>query len=169
MLRSNFCPCWHETVWSTHVEIHFVSLLAYEGNAKHMLRCILCPSWHGMILVNACWDATFGLWLRGIIFNTFWGAFCVLAVIGGVRSTHVEMNIVFSLAWVGMLNTWWDNFFIYAYMGRVWSARVDSFCVLVGMGCDWSTHVEMHYMLSLAYEVFAHYMLRCIFVLVVMG
>jgi hypothetical protein len=44
-------------VWSTQVEIHFDTSLAWNGFVKHKLRHILSLRWHGMGLVNACWDA----------------------------------------------------------------------------------------------------------------
>jgi hypothetical protein len=63
MLRCMLSPRWHSRglvntswdtfcaldamggVWSTHVEMHFVSSHACDGFGQHMLRCILCPSW----------------------------------------------------------------------------------------------------------------------------
>ena len=39
-------------VCSTHVELHFVSLLAWEVFGQHKSRYILCPSWHWMVLFN---------------------------------------------------------------------------------------------------------------------
>jgi hypothetical protein len=44
-------------VWSTHVEMHFVSALAWEVFGQLMLRCILFPRWHGLVMFLACLDA----------------------------------------------------------------------------------------------------------------
>ena len=64
------CPSWHGMglvitscdifcgvasifgVCSTNVEIHYLSSIAWEGFAQHMLRYILCLRCHGMGLVN---------------------------------------------------------------------------------------------------------------------
>jgi hypothetical protein len=71
-------------IWTTHFEMHFVSSLAVEGFDQHMLRCILCPRWHGKGLVNRCCYT-----------------FCVVAGMGWVWSTHVEIHVESSLAWDG--------------------------------------------------------------------
>jgi len=110
-LRYISCPCWHESslvntfrdtfrflagmggdafcvvacmerVWSTHVEIHFVSLLARKGFCQHTSRYILCPRWHGRGLVNTCCD-TFCV-LAGMVVNLCWDKFCVVARMGCV-------------------------------------------------------------------------------------
>ena len=64
-----------------NVEIHFVFSLAYEEIGQHMLRCILCPRWHGMGLDNPNYDT-----------------FCVFAEMGGPWATRVEIHFVSSLA-----------------------------------------------------------------------
>ena len=71
-----------EGVWLTHVEIHFVSSLAWEEFGQHMYRYTLCTHWHGWCLVN-----------------TSRVAFCVLAGMGGAWSTQVEIHFVSSLEW----------------------------------------------------------------------
>jgi hypothetical protein len=48
-------------LWSTHIDIHFVSALALDGFVQHMLRYILCPHLHGMDLVNT-FRSTFLEW-----------------------------------------------------------------------------------------------------------
>ena len=45
-------------VWSTHDEMHFKSLLALDELGQYMLRCILCPGWHGRRLLHTCFDAS---------------------------------------------------------------------------------------------------------------
>ena len=67
--------------WSTHFEIYFVSLLTWDGFGQHRLRCIFCPRWDGIGLVNTSSDI-----------------FYVLAGMEGVWSTHVEKHFVSSLA-----------------------------------------------------------------------
>ena len=86
MKRSIFCPRWHGRLWSTQVEILFVSTLAFEGFVQHMLRWILCPRWH-----------------LGVFVNTRWDAFCAHVSIGGVCSTHVEIQFLSSLAYEGFV------------------------------------------------------------------
>ena len=69
-------------VCSTHVEIHFVSLLEREGFGQHMLRCIIFPrSLGGRFLITSS------------------DTFCVLGGMGWVCSTHVEIQVESSLAW----------------------------------------------------------------------
>jgi hypothetical protein len=100
-------------VSSTQVATHFVSSLAWEGFGQYMLTCIFCLRWHGMGLIKACKDA-----------------YSVLAGMGGVWSTQVELHFVSSLAWD------------------------ESFFVLADMKGIWLTHVEINTVSSLAWEVF---------------
>ena len=77
-------------VWSTHVKMRFVSLLAREVFCQHLLRYILCPCSHKRDLVSTCFVAYSAL--DGI--GSDWSkhvesAFCVLAVGFGVGSTQV--------------------------------------------------------------------------------
>ena len=68
-LRYVLCAHRHGMCLSTHVEVNFVSSLALDGFGQHKLRnnldlavmgwvgqhklrCILCPCWHWMSLVN---------------------------------------------------------------------------------------------------------------------
>ena len=71
-------------VWTVHVEMHFLSLLAYVMFAQHMLRYILSHRWHGIDLVN-----------------TYSDKFCVLADLGEFWSKHVEILFVSSLGCEG--------------------------------------------------------------------
>ena len=64
----------------------FSVLLAWEVFGQRMLICILCPSWHGRGLINTCYDT-----------------FSVLAGVGGVCSTRVEMHFISLLAWEGFV------------------------------------------------------------------
>ena len=98
-----YCLAGVDWVWSTHVEINFVSSLACDGFDQHKLSYFMCPRWHGMCLVNTSWDT-----------------FCVLAGIGGVWSTHVAMEILSVLAWECLVSTCWDIFcVILEYEGLV--------------------------------------------------
>ena len=74
------------------VETHFVSTLTLvdtcydascdlDGMGQHMLRCILCVRWQCRSKLNACRDA-----------------YCVLAGMSWVWSTHVEIRFVCLLA-----------------------------------------------------------------------
>ena len=69
-----------EWVLASHVRKHLVPSLARERFRQHLLRYILSPRWHGMGLVNTCFET-----------------FCFLADMGGVCSTHVEKHFVSSL------------------------------------------------------------------------
>jgi len=62
----------------------FVFYLAYDSFVQHMLRFILGPRCNGRDLVNTCWDVL-----------------SVFGDMGWFLSTHVEMHIVFLLAWDG--------------------------------------------------------------------
>ena len=152
-------------VWSTQVEMHFVSLLEWDGFGQHLFRCILPPHWPGMGLVSTGSDT-----------------FLVLADMGWVWSTYVVMHFVSSLAWEGFWSTHvelvfestlpWDVFenhvlrcilcitwhrdgfdqdkLIYILCpGWIWMSLVytssDAFCVLAGMGGVWSSCAEMHF------------------------
>ena len=66
---------------NTCCDAFFVSLLAHEGFGQHKLRFIFCPRWRG----------------RGMLYS-----FCVLDDIGGVWSTHVEIDFVSFLACEGI-------------------------------------------------------------------
>ena len=141
-------------VWSTHVGMHFVSSLAWEVLGQHKLRCILCVFWHGMGLGNTSWDE-----------------YCVLAGLGWDRSTqvemnfawstHVEMHLVFSL----VLDGFGPHIF-WCFLYPRWNGREfvnlwwDAFWVLVGMEWVLSTHVELHFVSSLKWEGFVEHMLR---------
>ena len=71
-------------VWSTYVKMDFVSSLAWDEFGQAMLRCILCPSWHGKFLVNTSLYAFYVLlgmvrvWSTHILIYLF---ICVLSVI----------------------------------------------------------------------------------------
>ena len=77
--------------------------------------------------------------------NTGRNAFSVLAGMGGVWSTHVEINFLSSLAWDGFVRHMFDTL-----------------CVLADMGGVWSTHVEIHSVSVLACLGFGQHMLRCV-------
>jgi hypothetical protein len=93
MLRCILCARWHGRGLPNQDEIHFVVWgcskqgdmqfvfsLAWVGLSGHMLIFILCLLWHGRDLVYPSYDT-----------------FCVLAGIGLLWSTHVEMLLVSSL------------------------------------------------------------------------
>ena len=72
--------------WS-HVEVNFVSFLAYILFVQQMLRCILCPRWHMRCLVNKCWEA-----------------FCLLVGKLWVWWTHIKLHFVSSPSLDGLGN-----------------------------------------------------------------
>jgi hypothetical protein len=69
-------------IWSTQVEINFMSSQSLEWFGEHMLRCILFSRWHGRGLVN-----------ESLV------TFCVLADMGGIWSTQVEIHFMSLLEW----------------------------------------------------------------------
>ena len=137
MLRSILCPGWHRWVWSTQVEMHFVSLLEWDGFVQHLLRCILSPHWPGMSLVSKGWDT-----------------FLVLAGMGWISSTHVEILFEFSLP-----RDVFDHHVLRCILCITWhriymnKTSWVTLCVLADIGWVWSTHVGMHFVSSLAWEV----------------
>ena len=99
-------PCWNERIWSTNVNIPFVSSPTLEGLSQHALIYILCLRCH---------------------VNTIWVAFCVLAGMDWVWSMHVEMQLVASLTFKG---------FVQHMLKYIWCPSWQGFlfCVLAGMG-----------------------------------
>ena len=140
--------------------LHFVSLLAWAGFGQHTLRCILYPRWHGMGLVNECWDTFYVLDGMGRVWSTnveihFLSSLALLGFgqhnfrynlsflaweefvqhkfryiygprfKGGVWSKEVEVHFVNMLALEGFFNACWDAFYVIAFMGSVSSTHVD--------------------------------------------
>jgi hypothetical protein len=106
--------------------MHYVSSLACEWFGQLMLRCILCVRWQRRGLFNTCLDTFWVLvgnfvgmhfvslmaWNRfgGHAFHVFAGMvlvfvnisrdmFGILACVGGVWSTNVEIHFVSTLPW----------------------------------------------------------------------
>jgi hypothetical protein len=90
------CPCW---LWSTHVEMHFIFLLAWVVFLNY-LRCILWPQWHGWGLVKTCWDAF-------------------------LSSTRVKINFMFTLAYESLVNQCWNAFYLFPGIGWDSSTKVE--------------------------------------------
>ena len=129
-------------VWSVHVEMNFLSSLAYVMFVQHLLWYILRPRWQRMSLDDTCWEAICvmavirGVWLRCILCPRWHGMFC----------QHM-LRFVLRPRWHGM--------------GLVISCWGE-FCVFAGAGWNWSTHADMCFVSSLAWEVFGQNKLRCI-------
>ena len=115
--------------------------------------------------------------------------FCVLTCMGGVCSTHAEMNFLSSLACDGFFNKCLGTFFI-CWPGRGWHVEIIFlsslgrkvfgqqkhfvfYLALDGFGQNmlrsiycpcwhggvWSTHIEMNFVSPLAWEGFGQHML----------
>ena len=156
---------WHRWVWSTHVEMHFVSSKAWSGLFKSSwdtLRVVagmggICSTHVAMNLLSAlAWED---------FVNTSWDTFCVVTCVGWVWWIHAEIDVVSSLEL--------DKFFQYMllcilcprWLGRgLVNTCWDAFYVLAGMGC-FLTLFEMHFVTSMGWMGFGQHMLRCIFVL----
>ena len=109
--------------------MHFVSSLAWEELGLQFVEIPFSTRWHGIGLINTCW-----------------AAFCVLAGIGGILLTQVEIHFESLLSL--------DEFswqILRTILCTGWHRWV------------WSTHVEMHFVSSLGWEGFAQHMFRCIF------
>ena len=96
-------------VLSTQVDMHFVCSLSWNGFGQNMLKCILCPSWHGMGFGQHVLRIMFCLgWNGRDLVNTWWDAFYVLTGEEGVwwdtfcPRCHGK----------GLVNTCWDVFCI---------------------------------------------------------
>ena len=164
MLRSILYTGWYR-VWSTNVEMHFVSLLAWEGLTCWYAFFVLARKGHK---VNTCWHSFYVPAVMGYVCpslricwhgmglcNTKWVTYCVFARMGWVWSTHVEMHFVSSLAWKGF-----GQYMLRCILCPPWhgidlvNISSDTFCVLAGMGRVCSTHVSMDYLSSLAWDCF---------------
>ena len=168
MMRWTFCSCWYGRVWSTHVEIQFVLSMAYKVFAQHILRCFLCPRCFGLSCVIACWFFILCVRWHGMAFDHHVHfAFCVF-------STRVEIHfprwngrgLVKTCCYGLSVRAGTAGFEIHfvkssAYVGLVNICR-DAFSVLVNMGWDYSTHGEILFLSSLAWDTFDHNVLRSI-------
>ena len=100
----------------THVEMHLMSSLAWEGLGPQILRSFLCSLRYGLRLFIICYGGhsaradmvVFGQhmlryilcyrWNMRFLRNTCRDAICDLVVIGWVWSSNDELLFVFSLA-----------------------------------------------------------------------
>ena len=125
-------------VWSTQVDMHFLCSMAWVGFSEHKLICILCASWDGMDLVN-----------------TYRDAFRVLAVMGRVCSTLIDMHIVCSLAWDGFGQQILRCIVCPRWHGMcLVNTCSDNVCELAGIEWVWSIHIEILFVSSLALDGF---------------
>ena len=91
-------------IWSTNVEMHSVSSLAWDRFSQHRLRYIFCHCWH----------------------DTFWSTNVQMHFVPSVAwvgfRQHILRYILYPL-WHGMVlfHTCWDTLHFLASMGWVWS------------------------------------------------
>ena len=125
-----------------------------------MLKCIFSSSWHGLCLVNSCFDE-----------------FCVLSGIGLVCWTQVSITFLSSLTLEGpgqhemhsVPSQVCERFGNHFLRWRIWSTIVqihfvtllvntcwDAFYRLAGMVSICSTQVDMHFVSTLAFNDFGH-------------
>ena len=125
------------------------------------VKLCFCPRSHGMGLVSASWY-TFCLSGRGLV-NKSWDPFCVLAGMGRVCSTQLEIHFVSSLLWAGFGQSKLRYMLCPRFYGQiVVNPSWDIFCVLTGMGWDWSTQIEMDFVPSLVWHWIGQQMSRWI-------
>ena len=138
-------------MWSTFVEINFASLHARELFIQHILRCIFFVLiGMGGIFPHMLRYNFYYLWHgRGSV-NTSWGTLMWRDGFGELMFRH---------GWC-LFNTRWDTF---CFLDRIEIGLVNTswymFCFLAGMGTDWSTHVEMHFVSLLAWMGFGQHKL----------
>ena len=147
-------------VFSTRVEIHFVSSLEWEGFGQNMLWRTFSPCWHGRV-----WSTYFEIHFvkssayEGLV-NICRDAFRVLVNMGWDYSTHVEILFMSSLAW----ETFDHNVLriilcIRCNIMGLFYTSLDTFFVHADIGWYWSTHFELHLMTSLELVGFAQHVL----------
>jgi len=114
-----------------------------------MLRFILCSRWNGLV------------WSTFVEINFVFSLACDY-----LFSTHVQMNFVSWLACNGFVQNKLNTFELLGQHDLIcilrarWYERglVNTYCVIVYI----QTHVEMHYVSTLAWEGFCQSMLTCI-------
>ena len=155
--------------WWTEVNIYFVSSLALEWFSQQILRWILCPPWHGIGLFNTCWDAFCLLSDMGRVWSIHvdlyllaWDGIShnILRWIlgprfrGRLQSIQVDIHCVLP----GM-RCFCQQKFKYI-SSHCWHGRGliktiwDTHSVIDEMGWVWSTHIEIHFVFSLAWAGF---------------
>ena len=115
--------------------------------SKFFEMYFLCLRWHGIGMVN-----------------TYWEELCVLVSMVTDRSTHVMINFVSLLAWYNFGNHMLRYILCPRWHGRgLVNTCWDEYCAPSGMGLVYRTHVEMHLVSLLAWDVFCRHMLKYIF------
>ena len=154
-------------VWSTHVKTNFMVSLPWIGFFQHVI-CILCAPWHVRSSVDACWDNFCLRWHGKGLVITCSSTFGVLAGMGCVWSTHVNILLMSSQAlvrfnhhelgsilcipyhWMSLVITWYDAFCVLAGMGGFWSAHVEIHLCSRWNWLGLASHVEINFLCSLA-------------------
>ena len=119
-------------VWSTLLK--YFKCTRWNGMSLFiMLRCILCPCWHGRGWSTLV-EVKFVSSLESL-YNTCWDAFWDLDSMGWVGSTLVEINFVFLPSWNGfgqhkLRYIWSSSWNWMRLIGTCWEA----FCVQAGIG-----------------------------------
>ena len=141
---------------STHVEIYFVSLQAWDFFVQHKLSYILCPCWSQIGLFYASWDILWKDEFRHHMLRCFLCSLCY----------DLKLWYTFCHRWHGrgFAYKFWNAYCVHAGMGRVlrlilclsWHVKswYYTFSCLAGMGMAWSTRVGIHFLSSLSLEAF---------------
>ena len=159
-------------IWSKHVEMHFMFFRCYG-------LALVNTCWYALCIfagIGWVWSTQVDMHFHCSLTRKKYGqrlliVFCVLADMGWVLSTHVNMHFTCSVAWQGFIQRmfryilWprWHGmcfeihlcpyilrslWFRMGLVNKCW----DSFCVIVGIWGVCSTHVEMHFVSSLAWD-----------------
>ena len=99
------CPRSQGRVWSTLVDLNFLSLLALQGIGQHIVSWLASDGFgEHMLRVHFASSLASLMFSQQILRNILY-----LLVIWEDRSTQFEIYFVSSLAWDGFFNTCWDT------------------------------------------------------------
>ena len=128
-------------IWSTQVDIHFMSPLALEWFCQPMLKCIFRARWHGKV------------WSTHAVFH-FYSSLSS----EGLGNTQCVI-FVSSLAWDGFGKHMLRLILCPCWHGKHGNISWDAFCVLAGMWAVWYSQVENNFLSSLTRDGFGQHLL----------
>ena len=111
-------------VCSTHVDVHFDTMLALEGFGQHKLRYFFFPRWYGISIGQH--ELSFILYSVGMrrvwsirveiqfVSSQEWEGCCVLTSMGWIWSFQVKIHFCSRWHGISLVNTSWDTFCVLA-------------------------------------------------------